>query len=1140
MQKTLSSIQYCFIPPRAISVVLLGLAIFFCFTSWASAATLRWDANSESDLAGYILYYKTGVSGAPYDGSGLTQGNSGVQLPVENLLNPLEPEFTLSGFEPGQTYYFTVTAYDRAGNESGYSNEEKYDSPATGSFYSINATCSLNGSIAPSGVSVVSPGTAMEFQISPDPGFYVEDVTVDGVSVGPVSSYSFTNIDADHAIHARFASIPTMTIISTSAPNGTISPSGEVEATRGSNKTYTMSPNPGHHIVDILVDGVSVGVVGTYTFENITNPHSIHAVFGIDTFSVTSSFEGTGSISPSGTVALTRGSDQTYIMTADAGHHIADVLVDGAAGSYVLENITGPHTIHAVFAVNMFAVAAGSEGSGSISPSGSLQLEFGSTQTYTIAADTGHHIADVLVDGISVGAVGTYTFESIAVSHTIHAVFGIDTFSVTSSAEAGGTITPFGLQEVNYGSNQTYTITADAGHHIADVMVDGVSVGAVGSYTVRNITEPRTIHAMFAVDTFTVAASSEGSGTITPPGTLEPEFGSNQTYTITADTGHHVADVRVDGASVGAAGSYTFERISGSHTIHAVFAVDTFTISAGSEGNGTISPSGFVEVPYGSSQVFTISPDQGYTVDAVRVDGVPIGDAATYTFTDVTGDHQIHAQFVMEPRAPIADAGPDQTVNERTHVQLNASNSIDFDDGIERFRWEQVGGVPVEISSNGPNAPEAAFTAPDVGEDGESLVFRVTVTDYSGKTGTDECIVNVSLVNMPPLADAGETQTVAEGSLVALDGSESHDPDDGVSSYFWSQIEGVPVTLSNPNIENPTFLAPDVLSESVSLKFRLEVSDTGGLISRDVCTVNVSWENDPPQADAGEDLIVTGGMVVLDGSGSMDRDDGIAQYRWKQLTGPPVVLSDTTAAAPGFTAPVVEEDHTISFMLTVMDSAGLQDSDTCQVLISGSVPAPQETYEIIIDFTNKTGAWKKLGHSAEFDIGDSGQRIRVTSWGKDADIGNAEPMDVTVTNKKGLGVADGKAQSSIGTGGNKYTEWLIFELPDPGWNFRSIELANVQLERKIAGDIKKLGPVKIALYNPAPVAVVAGANSGVNTTIEIDPAYILENGNVVELMDYESSGNPGLLIGSSLWTVDGYAAPQPGFFVIGITVAKNP
>jgi len=684
----------------------------------ATMVSLQWNANSESDLAGYILYYRTGASGAPYDGTGLAQGESGIQIRVDDLSDPSQPEYPLSGFEPGEAYYLTITAYDQAGNESGYSNEVRYGPPTEATRFSINATCTPNGSISPPGVSLTSPGTALEVQITPDPGFAIEDVTVDGVSVGPVSSYSFSHIDADHAIHASFASIPTMTITSTSAPNGTISPSGELEAVRGSNKTYTIRPNPGHHIVDILVDGVSVGVVGTYTFENITDPHSIHAVFGIDTFSVTSSFEGTGSISPSGTVALTRGSDQTYIMTADAGHHIADVLVDGAAvgavstytfnniaephaihavfavdtfivnagaegggsispsgamelahggnqtytiaadaghhivdvlvdgisvgaaGSYVLENITGPHTIHAVFAVNMFAVTAGSEGSGSISPSGSLQLESGSTQTYTIAADTGHHIADVLVDGISMGAVGTYTFESIAVSHTIHAVFGIDTFSVTSSAEAGGTISPFGLQEVNYGSNQTYTITADAGHHIADVMVDGVSVGAMDSYTVGNITEPRTIHALFAVDTVAVTAGSEGSGTITPPGSLQLESGSTQTYTIAADTGHHVADVLVDGVSVGAVGSYLFENLTGPHTIHAVFVVDTFTVTASSEGSGSISPSGTLEPEFGSNQIFTVTADTGHHITDVLVDGASVGAAGSYTFETITGSHR--------------------------------------------------------------------------------------------------------------------------------------------------------------------------------------------------------------------------------------------------------------------------------------------------------------------------------------------------------------------------------------------------------------------------------------------------------------------------------------------------------------------
>jgi hypothetical protein len=69
--------------------------------------------------------------------------------------------------------------------------------------------------------------------------------------------------------------------------------------------------------------------------------------------------------------------------------------------------------------------------------------------------------------------------------------------TLTASAGAGGSISPSGATVVTYGQNQSYTITPDACYTIADVLVDGVSVGAVSSYTFNNVSADHTIAASF-------------------------------------------------------------------------------------------------------------------------------------------------------------------------------------------------------------------------------------------------------------------------------------------------------------------------------------------------------------------------------------------------------------------------------------------------------------------------------------------------------------------------------------------------------------------------------------------------------------------------------------------------------------------
>jgi len=286
-----------------------------------------------------------------------------------------------------------------------------------------------------------------------------------------------------------------------------------------------------------------------------------------------------------------------------------------------------------------------------------------------------------------------------------------------------------------------------------------------------------------------------------------------------------------------------------------------------------------------------------------------------------------------ENKSPVAITGPNQTVAEGSLVTLDASNSNDPDDGITSYLWEQTGGPSVILSN--PSSVKPTFTAPSVGPGGAALTFRLTVTDKGGLKSTATCIVNVTYLNKPPFADAGPDQTVTEGSVVTLDASNSNDPDDGIASYLWEQTEGPSVTLSDASAIKPVFIAPDVSEDGTALKFRLTVTDNGGLKSTATCIINITGTNDPPTAEAGADQTVNeGALVTLDGSGSTDTDDGIASYLWEQTGGPSVTLSNSSAVKPTFIAPSVGFGAALTFRLTVTDNGGLKSSDTCIVNVT--------------------------------------------------------------------------------------------------------------------------------------------------------------------------------------------------------------
>ena len=95
------------------------------------------------------------------------------------------------------------------------------------------------------------------------------------------------------------------------------------------------------------------------------------------------------------------------------------------------------------------------------------------------------------------GKVTSYTFTKVNTAHTIAATFEKKSFDITASCGTGGTISPNGKSTVKYGESKTFTITPSDGYDIADVVVDGVSKGAVKTYTFSDVKEAHTIKATF-------------------------------------------------------------------------------------------------------------------------------------------------------------------------------------------------------------------------------------------------------------------------------------------------------------------------------------------------------------------------------------------------------------------------------------------------------------------------------------------------------------------------------------------------------------------------------------------------------------------------------------------------------------------
>jgi hypothetical protein len=195
--------------------------------------------------------------------------------------------------------------------------------------------------------------------------------------------------------------------------------------------------------------------------------------------------------------------------------------------------------------------------------------------------------------------------------------------------------------------------------------------------------------------------------------------------------------------------------------------------------------------------------------------------------------------------------------------------------------------------------------------------------------------------NIPPIANAGTNQTVKSGNTVALDGSDSSDPDGDRLTYLWAQTQGPDVTLSSTTISKPAFTAPETTDPSVILRFRLTVSD-GKDTDNDFVTVTVkAIPNQPPVANATADkaTVQPGEKVTLDGSGSSDPDGAIVSYAWSQIdtTGVSVTLSNPNAVKASFTSPEIAEDSiTLIFELKITDNNNASATHTVRITIKKS------------------------------------------------------------------------------------------------------------------------------------------------------------------------------------------------------------
>ncbi|MBI5324939.1 MAG: T9SS type A sorting domain-containing protein [Ignavibacteriae bacterium] len=492
--------------------------------------------------------------------------------------------------------------------------------------------CFLN----PTGTSYFITGANPSYVITPFPGATVNTITATGAISGAISipvlnggqgqtialgqpGYPFGSINEDWTLDV----VCVMNLFTTVEPHGTMNPLGSSDIPYGTLYPVQIIPDINYKVNHLYVDGFDV--------LDPTQPGYPHPGLDLSAYPI-----------------ITFNIDMSY-----------------------------SHTMHATFYAYEITPEVIGMG-GTITPGDPVRVYEHAQYPFVIEPDLDYHIDSIKAINLSNAEITVFgnipqhgslqvLFRDIMNDWRLQAQFTIDRYNVVvkdARIIEGGKIFPTGSLDnsstdgliiVNSGTDLNFSITPDVGWNIKDVILDVQSQGNVSSLFLSTIRADHEVEAQFQRIAFNITATAGNHGTITMDGWELPIpangeypvfYGENARFVITPDHGYKLDQVSVDGATVNPEPEHIFNYITGNHSITASFVpMNRYTITATAGTGGTVSPSGAVSVVEGDNQTFNITPNAGYEISDVLIDGVSQGKIIEHTFNNVNADHTIEIIF---------------------------------------------------------------------------------------------------------------------------------------------------------------------------------------------------------------------------------------------------------------------------------------------------------------------------------------------------------------------------------------------------------------------------------------------------------------------------------------------------------------
>lgn len=568
----------------------------YVVTNLAAGATVSVSFKPEATTnPDYTLTITTDGNGSAYiKGSSATSGTFKSGETVEITIVPNE-NYKLSHYETGNTAseleyldgenLLKVTVNDDL--------EVKFIFESTSETFNFTAIQSLGGKITPEGTDGVTEcikGESVKVSIKADPGYKIASYTInDNKHVVESNETEITKeilMYVDYKVSAVFEKIEGSLISFQIGEGGTVSPlSGEnyYIAASGSNTQFTVTPAEGYLVDKVLINGVeSVVTDNTFTITGAAGDYTVKVSFRtIATQTIRFEVGQNGNLNvpltpeANGDYVATKDSSVTCTLSPAAGYAVDKVLVGEEEIKVNDDNsftvlFDADKTVVISF-VKLYNIIVINDGGGTVQVEGeekvydtnvTLSVKEGTNIILFIAADMDFELKSATDNGTDIKSSiegGRYTISPVSSEHQIYLSFDhvevpITTYTVTTSCNYGGIISPNSTQYIQEGGSITFTFTPRDGYFLKSVKVDGETVSINdGKFTLSNIARNSEIEATWEKEEEPDVSEPEDSSipSSDPPSedTSEPPHEDSSEEPDETDA-IKVEDVNWDGAKI--------------------------------------------------------------------------------------------------------------------------------------------------------------------------------------------------------------------------------------------------------------------------------------------------------------------------------------------------------------------------------------------------------------------------------------------------------------------------------------------------------------------------------------------------------------------------------------------------------------